>query len=98
MDTDCPGFMDAGSTVKVTMRAWSSLALLYADPSKPAGTAPGATFGGVCPAGCWAGACVHAGAQVIATAKAMMAKARIDFMMHILSTTSSSGRPRASYK
>ena len=39
-----PGWIDAGSAVKPMMRAGMSLALLYAEPSKPAGTAPGAGF------------------------------------------------------
>src|SRR5262245_15999713 len=37
-----PGLIDAGSAVNDMMRAWISLALPYADPSKPAPTAPGA--------------------------------------------------------
>src|SRR5438105_13384108 len=75
---DWPGLMDTGCALNATMRASKSLALPYAEPSKPAGTAPGA-FGAACPAG-WAGACARAGAQENAAIKTMAAKTKIAFI------------------
>src|SRR3954466_8289317 len=40
-----PARIDAGSTENVTIRAGMSRALTYAEPSNPAGVAPGAGFG-----------------------------------------------------
>src|SRR6267142_7007163 len=56
-ENDWPGRSDAGSAVKLTIRAGMSLAFPYAEPSKPAGTAPGAV--GVCGALDCGGACAR---------------------------------------
>jgi len=55
---DCPGLIDAGRAEKSMILAGMSLAFPYADPSKPADTAPGALGDACAPAGC-AGACAQ---------------------------------------
>ena len=92
---DCPGLIEAGSAVKLTILACMSLALPYAEPSKPAGTAPGANFGGVWPAAGWAGAWPQTAEQMNA---AIAAKLSIVFICKFPSRISYFGRRPISYK
>src|SRR6516225_5294571 len=47
-EKDWPGWIENGSAVKSIIRAGISRALVYAEPSNPAGTAPAAGLEGVC--------------------------------------------------
>src|SRR5205807_2924610 len=63
---DCPGWTAAGAAVKLMIRAGISAALRYADPSNPAGFAPGGS-GAACCAGGAAGVCASSEPQTSAT-------------------------------
>src|SRR5436309_2544246 len=86
---DCPGLIETGSAVKLTILACMSLALPYAEPSNPAGTAPGANLGEVWPAAGWAGVWLQTTAQAN---MAIATKLSIVFMCKLPSRISYFGR------